>query len=239
MRDIFRLDWRSFHTPKAGHTPDEYEDAYAGDPERGRFAIADGASESAFAGDWARILVRAYVRTPGSWSRWLPAARRRWRAKHQDLDLPWYAEAKFAEGAFATLLGIGFAGEQWQAEAIGDSCLFQVRDHCLRRAFPVRRSAEFGNQPNLLGSRPKGNTQLLTKRIHLTGDWRQGDVLFLMTDALAQWFLKKIEDRGQPWKVLQALETEAQFAQWLENLRAARQIRNDDVTLICLQNKKS
>jgi hypothetical protein len=237
MNDIHRLACRAFHMPKAGHTLAEYEDAFAGDPERGRFAIADGASESAFARRWARILVNAYVRTPGSWSLWLPGARRRWRSKYHCQELPWYAESKFAQGAFASLLGVAIAGQHWQAQAIGDSCLFHVRGHSLRRGFPVRRSDEFGNEPNLLGSRPRGNTQIMTKRIHLAGEWEPGDFLFLMTDALAQWFLKTIEDRGQLWKDLHALQTQAQFAQLLENLRDARQVRNDDVTFLRIQNQ--
>ena len=49
-----RLQWQSLSLPKRGHSPEEYEDALAGDPRSGRFAVADGASESSFAGLWAR-----------------------------------------------------------------------------------------------------------------------------------------------------------------------------------------
>jgi hypothetical protein len=214
---------------------DEYEDAFASDPCQGCFAIADGASESAFAGAWAKILVNAYVRTPGSWSLWLPAARRRWRVRYQNQDLPWYVQSKFAEGAFAALLGIRISGQSWQAHAIGDCCLFQIRDNSLRKAFPVRRAEEFSNRPILLGSRRTGNTQLLTKRFRLIGDFFPGDCLFLMTDALAQWFLTKVEERRRPWTDLSAFQSEAQFVDWLEQLRTGQHIRNDDVTLLCLQ----
>src|SRR6516164_5795226 len=102
------LAWRSFRLPKAGHSLDEYEDACAGKLELGRFAIADGASESAFADAWAQILVNAYVQNPRPWSEWLPAARVRWCDEIEDRALPWYAEAKFAEGAFAAFLGLAF-----------------------------------------------------------------------------------------------------------------------------------
>src|SRR5205814_9053435 len=65
MGDAAALTWRSFHVPKQGHTAAEYEDGWAAAPESGRFAIADGASESAFAGAWARTLVDAAVQMPG------------------------------------------------------------------------------------------------------------------------------------------------------------------------------
>ena len=62
------LTWQSFFLPKRGNAAEEYEDAFAGDPASGRFAIADGASESCFAAAWAKIVVESYVKTPGSWS---------------------------------------------------------------------------------------------------------------------------------------------------------------------------
>ena len=43
------LRWRALSLPKQGHATDEYEDAWAADPAAGRFAVADGASESVFA----------------------------------------------------------------------------------------------------------------------------------------------------------------------------------------------
>src|SRR4051794_29142331 len=89
--------WRALRLPKRGHTPEEYEDAFAADPALGRFAVADGASESSFAGQWARLLAEGFV-APGArpWrgADWLTAPRRRWAAEVLPLPLPWYAEAK-------------------------------------------------------------------------------------------------------------------------------------------------
>jgi hypothetical protein len=227
--------WRAFHLPREGHTPTEYEDAFAGDPARGRFAVADGASESAFAGDWARLLVQAYVRRPGPWSAWLPAVRRRWHRQGQKRELPWYAEAKFQEGAYAALLGIAFDGGRWQAEAVGDSCLFVVRGQRLARSFPLRRASEFGNRPSLLGSRRRQAGQPRARRFRLQGGCRPGDVFCLMTDALAQWFLQQAEAGGRPWDDVRALADADQFARWLTGLREAQKVRNDDATLVWLE----
>jgi hypothetical protein len=230
------LAWQTFHVPKNGHTLEEYEDAFAGDPKSGRFAVADGASESAFAASWARILVNAYVGKPGAWSAWLPEARKQWRTRLNRADFSWYAQTKFDEGAYAALLGVHFDGPNWQAEAVGDSCVFQVRDNGLRRAFPLRRSADFSNQPNLLGSRFQRGSGTRTRRLHLESEWQPGDMLFLMTDALAHWFLHNVERRQQPWRQLAAIGTAGDFVEFIEGLRKEG-MRNDDVTLVRVQAK--
>jgi serine/threonine protein phosphatase PrpC len=235
----FSLTWRAFHLPKKGHTLEDYEDAFAGNADQGRFAVADGASESAFAGIWANALVEAYVRSPRPWSAWLPAARKRWRVQGQKRELPWYAETKFQEGDFAAFLGIAFNGDRWLAEAVGDSCLFRIRDGRLAGAFPVRHSSDFSNRPSLLGSRLRGAGQPRAHRFRMQGDCRPGDVFFLMTDAIAQWFLKKAEEGRRPWEELQAIPAQEQFVPWLEKLRENKELRNDDVTLMCIKVQNS
>src|SRR5207244_4234962 len=79
--------------PRRGHAREEYEDAFAADPVRGRYAIADGASESSFAARWAQLLVEEFVRSPapqpGSWTDWLPAPQERWAAEPRERPPPW------------------------------------------------------------------------------------------------------------------------------------------------------
>jgi hypothetical protein len=233
------LLWHGFAVQKAGNGRAEYEDAFAGDAQTGRFAVADGASESAFAATWAELLVEHFVRQRGAWSAWLPSARRRWQEQCERPDVPWYLEEKIAEGAFATFLGVSFRGrDRWQAAAVGDCCLFQVRGDELRRAFPVRRSQDFGNRPDLLcsRSRPGGGK---TKRFRLRADWSDGDVLLLATDALAQWFLRNVEEGGKPWNELLGLETQEQFANRIQEMRETKQARNDDATLLVIKKSSS
>jgi hypothetical protein len=233
------LSWRAFHVPKKGHSEDEYEDAFAADQRRGRFAVADGASESSFAGEWARLLVKAYVKTPGPWSRWLPAARKRWRDRAESRDLPWYAESKMQDGAFAALLGLAFKGGRWRAESVGDSCLFVVRQDRLLRSFPMRSAGDFDNRPSLLGSQPRTSDQPLARRTRLHGDCRLGDIVYLMTDAMAQWFLERVEAKAQPWEVLRTLRSQKHFGEVVERLRSGGEMRNDDVTLVRIERHLS
>jgi hypothetical protein len=237
------LRWLALRLPKGGCGDDEYEDAWAAEPARGRFAVADGASESSFAGLWSRLLAAGFVaaRRPPELASWLDGPRRRWAEAVMPLDLPWYAEIKREEGAFAAFLGLSVRGPAagkpggWRAVAVGDACLVQVRGGREARSFPVRRSSDFGNQPRLIGSR-RGPTP---EPEECAGSLRPGDRLFLMTDALAQWFLAAHEHGRRPWdaaaRLWAAKRREAAFTAWVEKLRRRGGLRNDDVTLLMIE----
>jgi hypothetical protein len=231
--------WHAFRLAKAGHAPEEYEDAFAAGADR--FAVADGASEASFAADWARLLTEGFVAAAGKpWQGldWLPSLRQRWAAAVDGRALPWYAETKREQGAFATLLGLALqpaAGDKpgtWRALAVGDSCLFHTRAGRVLAAFPLERSTAFGSRPPLLASRPGGPEP---EREQATGRYRPGDRFLLMTDALAQWFLARDEQGECPAEdvtgLLLAVDPEAAFVSWVGE-RRDRALRNDDVTLL-------
>jgi hypothetical protein len=232
------IAWRAWSLCKRGNQSDEYEDAFAANPEAGRFAVADGASESSFAGLWARLLVEGYTRrlekTAGVPS-WIAGLGRRWAQEVDHRPLPWYAEEKRQQGAFAAFLGLRLTQGRWRTLAVGDSCLFQVRDGELLRTFPLTSSASFGNQPSLLGSR----STVAAKPLKARGEWRPGDRFLLMTDALAQWFLQQMEAGKQPATQIEndldLAKSESIFATWIEDLRERHALRNDDVTLVSVQ----
>jgi hypothetical protein len=238
------LCWRALHLPKRGHAAEEYEDAFAADPGAGRFAVADGASESAFAALWARLLTEGFVggvRTPWGKAEWLAPVRQRWAGEVDPQTLPWYAELKREQGAFATLLGLALRPPRegrpgrWRALAVGDSCLLRLHDGELVDAFPLDRSADFDTAPPLVGSRPANGARRSAAR-QACGTWRAGDRFLLLTDALAQWALRRTEEDREPWDELGPLFAAANpqeaFAVWIEELRDRDQLRNDDVTLV-------
>jgi hypothetical protein len=222
--------WRGLSAPKRGHTAGEYEDAFAGGA--GRFAVADGASETSFAGLWARLLVEGFVSGPEAAGDWLTASRGSWAAEVGRVPLPWYAEAKRDEGAFATFLGLLLEPDGWRAWAVGDSCLFQVREDRLVEAFPIGRSDEFSNHPRLLGS--CGAPPTTAAPVERQGTWEVGDRFLLATDALAQWFLGQCEQGERPWRRLTQLGPGA-FPIWVEEQRERGELRNDDVTLLVVE----
>lgn len=246
------IGYQEFRLAKRGCDPEEYEDACLGDLKAGRFAVADGATESVFASSWAARLVREFVENadcdPEEWVTWVPGIQQRWAAEFVGRELPWHAEAKMQQGAFATFLGLALMNTRrppypWQAVAVGDSCLFHTRGDELVRAFPIENSQEFGTSPWLVGSRTS-QQQIRQDRVA----WGEGvcqadDRLWLMTDALAQWFLSEHEAGRRPWQETERFsqppprETEREglqqdFADWIEQLRDAKRLRNDDVTLL-------
>ncbi|MBI2486422.1 MAG: protein phosphatase 2C domain-containing protein [Deltaproteobacteria bacterium] len=249
----------SYWLPKAGNTQDEYEDAFYPKLSKKRqgkqlhFAIADGASESMLSGKWAEILVKKFCKLKASrmdfgdflekayktWNFW----KRNYFDEREKCNKPiqWYEEMGLQAGAFSTLLGltlIGFEEKsygEWKAIAVGDSCLLQVRKECLIHKFPIQNSSDFNNRPFLICSDPARNNKILEVLKITSGDLHFGDQLYLMTDSLACWFLERYENEQAPWSFLRGLDingTQRPFELWITELRARKEIRNDDVTLI-------
>ena len=225
-----------FVEPRRGASRDECEDAAAADPGRGRFAIADGATESSHAGPWARLLVEAFVRQEElAWPGWIVPLQGRWAqaVAPPERPLPWYLEGRLEQGAFSTFVGLSLSEEAWHAVAVGDSCLVHMRG-ARATAFPLEHSSQFGNSPALIGScRPVEEIPLRQAR-QCMGECRPGDRLWLMTDALAAWYLSRMEAGERPWEEMQRLadQDEAAFSGWVARQRESRRLRNDDTTLL-------
>ena len=241
------IEYSTFWLPSRGNKPEECEDASAADSGADRFAVSDGASESGFAHLWARLLVDDFVAHPRAeldrWTDGLRALQENWQTAVGSQALPWYAQANFKQGAFATFLGVTLAEAaddqiRWRAVAVGDTCLFHCRGGSLLEAFPLQQANEFNNYPSLVGSRtlPEHVRDELCR--YAAGSGQPDDRLWLMTDALAQWCLARHESGHNPWDELESVQTspEAQehFAAWVAELRDSGHLHNDDVTLLAI-----
>lgn len=246
---------QSFWLPKEGSSESEYEDAcfprkkWRRRGQRLRFALADGATEASYSGVWARLLVISFVRraigfdfTPQE----IKPIQTKWKKRVHGKSLPWYAEEKLASGAFSSLLGLELSEEDsgvqvkhlWRAAAFGDSCLVQMRGDKIIAAFPLDDSASFTSRPDLLSSLPASQNATEGAVMNIEGSWECDDTFFLMTDALGCWFFKEKEAGRQPWNTLRDLDTTGQlpFPSWVASLRASGAMKNDDVTLIRIDN---
>ena len=119
----------------------------------------------------------------------------------------------------------------WRSAAMGDTCLFHVRDGRLQAAFPLSESGSFDTSPALLGS---GDTDPgpIVDHVRLAGGTvAEGDDFFVCTDAMAAWFLARSEEGGTPWETLRDL-SEIGFAEWVAEARRTSGLHNDDVTLV-------
>jgi len=241
-----------FWVSKQGNEDSEYEDAFW--PRKSverrttcfRCAVADGATETSYSGVWANQLVRYWCRNYSAVAFDPDGFRnlqQRWSAIVRRRPLPWYAEEKVRQGAFAAILGLVLyddidresSGRHWQAVAVGDSCLVQMRGEEVLVRFPIADSAAFTNRPHLLSSNPAYTGQVVDHVRNMVGNWQADDAFYLMTDALACWFMRETEEGRTPWRVLRDLNTSDEvkpFREWVETLRTKGVMRNDDVTLL-------
>lgn len=250
----------SFFMQKLGNQPSEYEDSFRYSLESGRFAVADGVSESCFAKLWADLLARFFVRskwslfTSKSISRkrkekiiesFLSPAQEEWDSKIDWENLAWYVHEKAKRGAFATFLGleIGKGGDKranlyhWRALAVGDCCLFHLsaRLHLLK-SFPMSSSAQFDNRPSLLPSKffPKMSGKQGKMEVYVDeGKVKPKEKLVLTTDAVAKWILQETEKGQQIWKEF-ILHKNEKTKSIFEELIGTKKIRNDDITVLIL-----
>jgi hypothetical protein len=269
-----RILFQSFHQQKAGNDPQEYEDSWSiSDAKKTSLAslfgqlsledfevshpaitssqlslaIADGATESIFAKEWANLLVEQFRDSASAdldtLRKNVIQASRIWKRIVKRRSMPWYAEEKAKQGAFCTFLGLKISqissllGEV-NAIGLGDCCLFQIRNRDLITSFPFMRPENFGNTPALLSSDLKYNEQVWPLVRICRGLWRVGDTFLLMTDALAQWFMAEVIDGQEPWNVVSSFaedENNRSFNEWISDLRKSKLMKNDDVTLLVLK----
>lgn len=239
--------------PKQGNTEEECEDSIFVKTSLKqkrkvglRIAIADGATESSFAKEWSNLLTKSFekLKLPIKeiFLTKLPDLRGKLEILLEGKQLPWYAEEKAANGAFSAFLGIliNLEAHNYEALAIGDCCLFHIRNEEVINQFPVKNSSEFGNNPYLISSKPNKNSDLDSYLIEKKGNLNKGDILFLMSDAMAHWFMKNSEINEHPWNILLGLTDSTKgkkhkFNSWLIEQRVTKEIRNDDVVLVIIE----
>jgi hypothetical protein len=245
---------RAFWAPKGGAGVEEYEDAFSVSESSAPFrtAVADGATEAAFARRWARLLADGFAeRGPAVLANELPALQEKWRAsvEAQAETLPWYAAEKAAAGAFAALLGLEVApdpdrakpdrakpgGGTWRAVSVGDANVFHLRGGAWLRAWPREKAADFGSRPALVPSRSDADVPVARRA---EGRFQPGDAFVLATDAAAAWLLRcETSAPGAPPDPIRALTWDDEDA-FAEAVRAARNegaLDNDDTTVAVIQ----
>ncbi|MEJ2133245.1 MAG: hypothetical protein P8Y95_16840, partial [Gammaproteobacteria bacterium] len=172
---------------------------------------------------------------------------RYWRKRVTRGPVPWYLEAKIQRGAYAALVGLSLrdaetseqTGGSWRVVAVGDSCAFHVRDDELLTVAPLSTSDEFNNHPHLISTNASSSFGLRRSRIKVAaGEGQPSDMVFLLTDALAQWSLAMHEAGRPPWHLFRGLgregadEGQRAFETLVATLRESGELHNDDTTLL-------
>jgi hypothetical protein len=248
---MLKYNYDSASIPKLGNSVDENEDNIVIHPSKAstepdsilRCAISDGATESSFSREWSNLLVSYYDERkfrkdvlPTT----INSLSEEWKSKTTLVDLPWYAEQKAEIGAFATFLGVTVDLKEcaFNAVAIGDCALFQVRNNDVVLKFPINSVDGFGNRPDLISTNPKFQVDFDSYTKYVTANVEVNDLILMVTDALAVWFFKQIETK--PWVDLSNnLKLGAVgFEAWINGLRNSNDIKNDDVTVAIIYFEK-
>jgi len=119
------------------------------------------------------------------------------------------------------------------AIALGDACLLHCRNGALIKSLPLTNSTSFNSAPILVASDPgiyKSNEQSLVIE---SGTCENNDVLFLVSDAAAAWYLERFEQNNFA-DVFQTHDGQA-ATEFFENEREAGRIRNDDIAVMRLE----
>ena len=127
-----------------------------------------------------------------------------------------------------------FGAYRLRGFAIGDSCLFHLRNGELVRSFPLQCAAEFETDPTVLGSVDLKRDHLM-QFTALDEHCYPDDLLVLCTDALAEWAMRS-QEAGDPPDWLSFWDMpEPDWQAAITELRKQRHIRYDDTTLVLLR----
>jgi len=225
----------TFVVSKIGEEPGACEDVVRVRQDSGvlRLAASDGATTSSFSREWAAQLAEWFCLldhhpNDDEFLEALQALGQVWRADIARRELPWHAEEKVRQGAFATFLGVSIDKQSWRALALGDTCLFHVRAGTLLTSFPYVSAKEFAARPVLACSVSSPAADLKEHLRESTSAIETGDVLIIATDGLAQWLLSKLGAEQPAWDLFE-LPSEDRLAVVVERERRERRMRNDDV----------
>lgn len=258
------ITFSCFSLPKEGEPEISNRDAYLVlelPLKKGYFrvAVADGATQSYLSGDWAHFLVNMIVNSKKKslgrngiynffsinkfYEKWSDYVREYiQKRQNQGNALKWYEEEGLVTGSDSTLLYIEFKYSEklkkgkLSAHAIGDTCLAHLHENNINTLFPIMQSVDFNNHPPLISSVSNNNNDLTDFENTTTFTIVNTDTLYLMTDALALWFIYDHEYGGKPWEDIDnnSADNDA-FRKWIADLRDKKLLENDDITLIRIQ----
>ncbi|NHC37435.1 protein phosphatase 2C domain-containing protein [Scytonema millei] len=248
---------RYFSLPKVGELEQNIQDRFENSPDGSLVALADGASTSLYPQKWAEILVKSFCHVAEnpiesirrSHEEWLQPSQEIWRQYYlSKLQSPnrkwWQGGSDIKNRGSATFLGLQlqnlelqnlepYTKSQWQAVAVGDTCLFKLEQETGNLlTFPLTAAREFKGTTLCFESLP----EYASFPPQFTAGWYEcGDIFLLATDALSQWFLADYEAQGEDWKKMFYFQNQHDFAGFINKLRQQKLIKNDDTTLVVIR----
>jgi hypothetical protein len=238
-----------FVAPKSGSSVLECEDSVGLMRRRMRFCVADGATEAFDSRYWARLLTKCWALSPVAFmsqqqfGEWLQAIGDRFDSRWEGKRLPWYSEEKSRAGAFAAFAGLVFESDganlRWAAAVLGDSCLFRLtRDGAVNGTIPEMSEVGAYRRPTLLPSKHSLQADAVSRMLFGSGDVAEGDIFLLLTDAMAAWYARTLEEDKSLARRFDAMLANSCHAEVEDLIRRERErgaLHNDDVAVIRIE----
>lgn len=232
---------RGYIMSKKGELYSDCRDNYALDASLHRFAISDGVSRSFFPGIWSELLVTSFVNSSTQINILISSCQEEWMRQVKSIvespDVKYFTRNAYNRKTpgMATFVGLVFSEKDktWHATALGDSYLFFIPDKAanFKTDLIVLSSKDdpevFDNYPDYFSS--IGNHNGTIKE---TGGQLQPGTFYMMTDALAEWFLKQgeyVSDKIKVWN------EQLHFERYIEGLRDHEEISNDDTSILIIE----
>jgi hypothetical protein len=216
-------------------------DNYAINIEHNKFAISDGVSKSFFPKIWSDILTNKYVNQK-DWNddEFIIESQKDWHIKIDEIvsqpETKWFTKSQYnrKDPALATFVGLQFleSEQKWNAQALGDSFLFFIPKDSTEIEIELSSKLEpiiFDNFPDYLSS--IGNSHKGEKKL-IKGEKIKEGTFYLMTDALAEWFLQNTELAIPKLKNIQNQE---QFLVTIEDERITNRLNDDDSAVLVIE----
>ena len=238
-----KINIKGFITSKKSELYSDCADNYHINKENNKFAISDGVSKSFFSKVWSDVLVKKYVNHK-DWkddNEFIVESQKEWQCKIDEIvnqsETKWFTKSQYIrkDPALATFVGLQFIESEqiWIAQALGDSFLFFIPKGLTEIEKKLSTKPEhvvFDNFPDYLSSianYPHKGEKKAIKREKL----KEG-TFYLMTDALAEWFLINTEQAKQK---LDNIKTQEQYLETIANERNANRLNDDDSAVLILE----
>ncbi|GEP93695.1 hypothetical protein SAMN05660909_05603 [Chitinophaga terrae (ex Kim and Jung 2007)] len=243
-----KIKIKGFITSKKSELYSDCADNYAVNREHNKFAISDGVSKSFFPKVWSDILVKKYVNQK-DWKNeeFIIECQKEWQSKIDEIvnqpETKWFTKSQYnrKDPALATFVGLQFieSEQKWIAQALGDSFLFFIPKDSNKIEIQLSSKVDpivFDNFPDYFSSisiHPQKGKVKIKERPMVEGTF------YLMTDALAEWF---IQDTEQAIQKLKNIQNQEQFLVTIEDERNTNRLNDDDSAVLIIDisddNKK-
>lgn len=241
-----KVSIKGFITCKSAEQYIDCADNYAVNKSSHRFSVSDGVSKSFFPKVWSEILVTQFVeRTDLKQTELIKVCQEEWQKRIDEIvksfetdPTKWSTRTLYnrKEPALATFVGLQFFENEkkWSAWARGDSFLFFVPEgfkdyqNELIKLSSKPEPIVFDNFPDYftsIGDSHKGRAKEKSSNL------RNG-TFYLMTDALAEWFIKEGENaicKITVWK------SQTDFERFITQAIEENQLTNDDCAILCIE----